>query len=198
VSKRIRLENLTLAIKEKVKDKNPFIIALSGFGGAGKSTVANKLANLLGSTDIVSIDDFMLDRLSTRSDNWNSLDWERLTKEVLQPLSVNNKAITYGIYDWKENKIVQDKTFNVSKYVIIEGVGLLRPELKNYIDLSIWIDVPLGIASEQGKKRDREEYKVNHDQLWDTLWMPNDKDYYEKYHPEQIASFLLKPSEDNL
>jgi uridine kinase len=197
LSKTISLENLVLTIQDKAKHKSPFIIALSGFGGAGKSTTANKLASYLEFTDIISIDDFILDRLSNRSDDWRGFDWERLTEEVLQPLRSNNKTITYGVYNWKENKIVQNKTLRVSQYVIIEGVGLLRPELQSYFDLSIWIDAPLEIASEQGKKRDREEYKANHDQLWDTLWIPNDNDYYKKYHPEQITDFLLETRGDN-
>ncbi len=74
----------------------------------------------------------------------------------------------------------------------MEGIGLVRPSLMPYFDCSVWVDIPLEVAVERGKRRDREEYKVDHDSLWDELWMPNDRDYFEKYSPKEKVDFILQ------
>ena len=183
----ITLENLSKVIKERAKNKNPFVIVVSGFGGAGKTTLAIKLAKSLGQADIIHLDDFIINRLTERSPDWAGFDWERLTNEVLLPASRRQKKIEYGIYDWVKNKVLEKRILHLKKYIIIEGVGLIKKQLKKYFDVSVWIDIPLKVASERGKKRD----SADHEALWDDLWTSNDRDYYEKYQPKNSADFIV-------
>ena len=186
------LQNLAAIIKSKAKNKAHFVIAISGFGGSGKSTVAKKLNSALKKSTIISLDSFIIDRLSKRSKAWSGFDWTRLIEQVLKPIKSDKDTIRYDVYDWAENKNRPGQPLQVPKYIIVEGVGLIRNSLKNYFDFSIWIDVPLKTASEQGKKRDREEQQIDHDKLWDELWTPNDKDYYKKYQPKSNVDFILE------
>ncbi len=183
---------LVSVLQQRSVDKTPFVIAISGFGGSGKSTMSLRLAKALDNAMIIPIDEFITNHLSDRSTDWDGFDWTRLTTQVLRSLQEGKEVIQYGVYDWMENKITQERTVQVGQFVIVEGVGLLRQSLQNYFDFSIWIDVPLPIAYERGKRRDREEYKVDHDALWDILWMPNDKDYFNKYRPKELADFVLQ------
>ncbi|RPI17348.1 MAG: hypothetical protein EHM58_09780 [Ignavibacteriae bacterium] len=185
-------QNLLLSIRSKSISKSRFVIALSGFGGSGKSTVANKLADVLKNAVIIKLDDFIINRISERSEDWNGFDWSRLTKQVLKPVHAGKNTIHYDVYDWNENKITHQKQLQLLKYIIIEGIGLLRNELKHYFDFSIWLDVPLDESIERGKKRDKEKYNVNHDELWDNIWGPNDNNYFKKHKPLTLTDYLLK------
>ena len=169
----------------------PFVIGLSGFGGSGKSMAAEKLATALGDADVIHLDDFILDRLSARSADWDGFEWTRLIAQVLRPVSQEKKTITYDAYDWATNRLASKKMLNVRTFVIVEGVGLIRSLLKPYFDATIWIDLPLEVAAARGARRDREEYKAMNDELWETRWVPNDRDYFDKYHPRDKSDFLL-------
>lgn len=184
------ISSLVLALPRPL-DNRPVIIAVSGFGGSGKSTLAQKLKEKLSDAEIVSIDDFIIDRLSQRSADWIGFDWERYINQILVP-TINGKSLVWDEYNWKENKIIRIKRIDkLPKYLIVEGCGLLRPDLVQYYDFSIWIDMPLDLATERGAARDR-GWGLDHDNLWNNLWKPNEEDFFNKYHPEKLASFVYK------
>lgn len=193
MSKKVSLQELASEIKNRTNDRNHFVIALSGFGGAGKSTIAKAILEALGGGETIHLDDFIHDRLSQRSDSWEGFEWDRLIEQVLKPIAEGADVIDYGVYNWQSNGIVEKRKVVLPKYVILEGVGLIRDELKKYFDLTIWIDVSLATATERGKRRDVVEYGVpQHAELWDTIWTPNDQDYCTKYRPEDNSDFLLE------
>ena len=74
--------------------------------------------------------------------------------------------------------------------IIVEGVGLFRPELMKYFAYTIWIDVPIDVAIARGKKRDREEYDSPNDELWDGMWKKNDEEYVAAFKPQEVADFV--------
>ena len=174
----------------KESTKLPLIVAVSGFGGSGKSTLAGALKEQLESADIVSMDAFIVDRLQVRSADWEGFDRERFREQVLEPAS-RGETINFGEYDWIANKILRQKSiFPLPKYLILEGCSILHPDLVEYYDFSVWIDCPLEVATQRGMARDR-SYSVDHDDLWLNVWMPNERDYYEKVHPDKLASYIL-------
>mgnify|MGYP001562813272 FL=1 len=174
----------------KCKSLNrPAIIAISGFGGAGKSTFANALGAKLDAP-VIGIDSFARDRLEKGS-LWEAMDFDRLEKEVLIPFSANTKLIEYGHYDWGRNDVMKTKLAEHNGFLILEGVGLLRPNLNKYFSYKIWIDCPKEEAVRRGKKRDREEYKNPRDENWDGIWMKNDTEYFETFKPKEVADFVF-------
>ncbi len=179
-------------IKVRGRYKPSFIIALSGFGGSGKSTIAEKLSQLLGDATVIRLDDFIINRLSKRSSDWEGFDYNRLFEQVLKPIQQGKIEIEYGLYDWQKNIVAKNKKVSLQRFIIVEGIGLIRPNLMPYFDCSVWVDVGLETAVERGKRRDREECKVDHDHLWDELWMPNDRDYFEEYSPKDKVDFILQ------
>src|SRR4051812_37459784 len=75
------------------------IVGISGFGGAGKSTLAGALAHRLPSAAIVPVDHFHTDRVLDRSSDWGTVDWDRLRAQALEPFR-QGCALRFQVYEW--------------------------------------------------------------------------------------------------
>lgn len=170
--------------------KTPAIIAISGVGGSGKSTFSKKLAEAINAP-IIEIDSFIRDRTLSEYSNWNLIDFKRLEDEVLAPFKSGTNSIEYHHFDWAKNIATKLIQITSNNYIIIEGVGLFRPELMKYFDYTIWIDCPLEDAIKRGKKRDREEYHNPQDELWNGIWKKNDLEYLEHFKPAETADLII-------
>lgn len=169
----------------------PAIIAVSGFGGSGKSTISKKLSECLDKAPVVCVDSFFIDNTTTVYSLWDIMDFDRLTNEVLIPFSLGKEIISYGHYDWGNNSIKHQISVPKSKYLIVEGVGLFRPELLEFFDYKIWIDCPIDMALERGKQRDQVLYDDSQEEKWDGIWKENDLQCFNTYKPKEIADLIV-------
>ena len=149
----------------------PLVIAISGFGGSGKSTFANLLAALMN-IPVIGLDSFIIDPVATNYSNWECMDFRRLESEILIPFFNGDRVLEYGHFDWISNSVVKTKRIEHTGQIIVEGVGLFRPELTDYFSVMIWIDCPIDEAIRRGKKRDQEVYKNPQDECWNGVWSP--------------------------
>jgi len=170
--------------------EKPAIIGISGFGGSGKSTLAKKLALQLKAS-CIGIDSFCKSTKSIEYQFWDIFDFTRLRVEVLEPYFSEVSKISYGEFNWEENKVTNKSTIPTNELLIIEGVGIFRPEIIKYFTYSIWIDCSIDIAIERGKKRDKEEYGVNQDNNWDGIWKRNDLQCYYEFSPIKKADSII-------
>jgi uridine kinase len=170
----------------------PTVVAVSGFGGSGKSTVAKKLAEKLGAP-VIGVDSFQKKgAFDTQFSLWGIMDFVRLEEQVLKPFFKKENVVRYGNFNAKTETISETVEFKNEGVLVIEGVGLFRPELANYLSYKIWVDVPLEEAIARGKKRDREVYHNPTDECWDGVWKENDLEYYTTFKPKESADFVLK------
>ena len=172
------------------KREKPVIIGISGFGGSGKSTLARKLA-LEINAPIIAVDSFYRSNDLVEYQLWDIFDFNRLEKEVIIPYSLGNSTLLYKKFDWEKGRGLLETTIVTDDYLIIEGVGLFRPQLSKYFSFSIWIDCPIDVAIERGKRRDREEYGLEQDEMWDGIWRKNDLQYFRRFKPKEIADLIL-------
>jgi uridine kinase len=184
--------NISQGLITKIQTlKTPAIIAISGFGGSGKSLLAKSLG-LAIDAPVVGIDSFMKEgAFDTDYNLWEIMDFSRLEKEVLKPFINNESQIKYGHFDPKSNTISESREITNNGRLIVEGVGLLRPELLDYFTYKIWIDCPLDVAISRGKKRDRDDYGSPMDELWDGIWKKNDQQCYEEFKPMEKADYIV-------
>ncbi len=169
----------------------PTIIAVSGFGGSGKSTISKNLSELLGKVPVVCVDSFFIDNTSTVYLLWDIMDFDRLTNEVLVPFSTRKEMISYGHYDWGINSIKHCIDIPNGNYLIVEGVGLFRPELLKFFNYKIWIDCPIDKALERGKQRDKEMYDDSQEEKWDGIWKENDLQCFDTYKLKELADLVV-------
>ncbi len=174
----------------------PVLVGISGFGGAGKSTLAEALHRSLPGSAVVPGDEFMRERPSAaRSDDWSSVDRSRLVEQVLRPISLGQEA-SYQIYDWDAEALGRWVPVRATSAVIVEGVGLFHPELIPAFDLRVWIDVDLDTATARGIQRDTVVYSNPQTDLWERVWKPNDEEFFRRFSPDRAADLLYTGTSD--
>lgn len=122
------------------------------------------------------------------------MDFPRLEAEVLAPFLEEKNTLYYGHFDWFTNGVIETKTVSHNGCLIVEGVGLFRPELLRYFSYKIWVDCPIEEATARGMKRDREEYINPQDEAWGGIWKKNDLEYFETFSPKQTADIIINNS----
>lgn len=171
--------------------RDPAIIAVSGFGGAGKSTFANALSMEMN-IPIIEVDSFFKGFHITNYSKWECMDFTRLEKDVCLPFSKGTKQIMYQEFDWGNDSPGDMKIIRHHGKIIIEGIGLFRPELLNYFSYMIWIDCPIEEAIRRGKQRELARDNTSQDQYWDGIWRRNDEECWSAFKPEKIADEIIK------
>src|SRR3989344_284212 len=168
----------------------PLIIGVSGFGGAGKSSFANALGQAINAP-MIGVDSFQKNRTDHDYSMWEIMDYGRLEQEVIQPFLSGESALKYCHFDWEANGISLTKEVIANGVIIVEGVGLFRPEFNSYFGYKVWVDCPVEDATARGKKRDREKYQNPQDESWDGVWKRNDAEYFSSYKPKSIANLVF-------
>lgn len=179
-------------IAKKIKDHHskskPVIIAIDGFGGAGKSTLAKGLKNELQSATVVEVDDFFLFGVKSNA-NKSNFDRARLVNQVLKPLKQKKPASYQKSID-KNNPLSNFYDVPSVDYVILEGVSSFHPDIAKYIDYKIWLDVPAAEAKSRMKNRDIKLGKEHGDQLWGH-WTDSYQDYKDLHRPDAQADLIV-------
>jgi uridine kinase len=181
-------KEIATKIRQKHFKNKPIIVAIDGFGGAGKSTLAKDLKNELQSATIVEVDDFFL--FGMKSDaNKSNFDRARLEKQVLKPLKQGKPASYQKSID--ENNPLSEY-FDVPQVdcIILEGVSSFHPDIAKYIDYRIWLNVPADEAKDRMIKRDK-AHGDEHGDLWDH-WTESYQDYKNLHQPDKLADLIVK------
>lgn len=169
----------------------PVIIGISGYGGSGKTSLAQVLADRL-SAATVSIDEFGTEAVFKRSHDWHGFDRKRLIEQVLVPLSGGARKLSYDSCDDWDTWATVPRALLVERFLILEGVGLFHPDVVPYLDYRIWLDVSLAEATLRGVRR---EQNLGHDpgNVWQHLWEPNEVDFERQFHPKEWAHRFVRP-----
>lgn len=180
-----RLEELVAAVAEA---KRPpivatKIVAVDGLGGAGKTTLARRLASALGDVPILETDDFA---------SWEDpLDWwPRLISEALEPLARNEPA-RFRRTDWEGDRELWREVLPAA-HIVLEGVSSSRAAFRPFLSYSIWVETPRHLRLERGLARDG----VGALAQWQE-WMREEDAYVSRERPHMHADVVLRGDRDH-
>jgi len=150
------------------KTSDCLVIAIAGASASGKSLIAHTIFNELkadlgkAKIAIISEDSYykdqshmdMEERIKTNYDHPNSLDHELLATHLNS--LIHGEAVEIPQYSYTEhNRLPETTHVNPKKVIILEGILLLtRPELRDHLHASIFMDTPLDICLLRRLKRD--------------------------------------------
>jgi len=113
---------------------------------------------------------------------------ERLVTEVLRPFQ-DQRTGMFRRFDWARRELGTPEPLPAGEFLVVDLIGLFHPEALPVLDMTIWIDVPLGIAQERGMRRD-EALGRDFARLWREVWIPNEIDFERNHSPRDQADVL--------
>ena len=169
----------------------PIVAGVSGYCGAGKSTLVRSIVGDAPSFVRMRGDDFLdPTRSHQRSVDWDGVERLRLVEEVLVPFQSRSES-TFRRFDWNLRELGVPEPVPAGEILLVDLIGLLHPDAMDALDMSIWVDVPQQTAPRRGMRRD-EELDRDHSRLWLDVWMPNDSDFDQYYAPRERAEVLYR------
>lgn len=189
----MNFEQITKKVQNLIDLGHPVLIAVSGFGGSGKTTLAKSLRNHFEDSTLLQLDNFLVNHGD--GEGWmGGYDWQRF-EQVLKDIRAG-KDLHYQWYDWDKNETKNWINQPLPSLIIVEGVRIFQSNLKKYYDLTIWIERSLEESTTQGKIRDNsnktnENFNLEaHIQKWDKIWVPKEKEFVAIFDPIHNADIL--------
>lgn len=112
------------------------VILIDGPAGAGKTSLASQIAELLTprTVGVIHLDDLY--------DGWDGLngDLADYLSEEIEPQLRDGDEITHRRYDWDAGVFGDPVTLPATDVVILEGVGAGHPVLSDVADLLVWVE----------------------------------------------------------
>jgi uridine kinase len=145
-------------------EDRPYLIGVAGGSNSGKTTIAERMAEVIGSDELTLIrldsyyvamhDEPIEVRAAFNYDHPDAFDWD-LLKLHLERLTAG-ETVAVPIYDFT----IYDRTDRVElvrpgKVVVVEGILVLwEPRLRGMLDLKVFVDTPADLRIIRRLRRD--------------------------------------------
>lgn len=166
---RLRLLRELAAHIDALARPHPVRVAIDGVDAAGKTTLADELAVVIGARGgrviRASLDGFHNPRAvrhrrgphSPEAYYLDSFDTGALRRVLLEPLGPGG-GLRYrtAVYDYRTESLVEtaERRAPADAVLLFDGVFLLRPELDGCWDYAVFVDAPFEITLRRAERRD--------------------------------------------
>ena len=184
-----KLYEVSCRVKKELYDSvdKPYVIAIDGMSGSGKSTFATLLQKVFPESNLFHMDDYFLqpsqrteERLSEVGGN---VDYERFHDEIISHLN-NKDGLSYRKYDCSNQTLGIPVHTAWQPLMIIEGSYSHHPYFGNIYDLRVFLD----ISPEEQRKRILKRNGAFMLQRFISEWIPKENAYFEKFHVKENAA----------
>ena len=155
-------------------------IGVDGFGAAGKSTLARKIATELLGAHIIEVDDF------ARADvpGWHR---ELFREQVLRPLLAGRPAC-YQRWDLAADTGLEWVQVPSGVPVVVEGVSATDDRVPVPWDVTMWVAAPATVRQRRILARDSDPALL---ERWRTDWLPNEQAYAAAQRPWRRVDLIV-------
>lgn len=146
------------------RQRRPYLIGVAGGSNSGKTTIAERLAELIGSEhlSLIRLDSYYIsrsdqpieERAAANYDHPDAFDWE-LLNDHLAALTAGG-TVDVPVYDYT----IHDRSDRVdavtaARVIVVEGILVLwEPRLRERFDLKIFVDTPADLRIIRRLRRD--------------------------------------------
>ena len=193
---------------ESVRSGHPTRVAIDGIDAAGKTRMADELAEALRARNRwvirASIDGFhnpTAYRLARGPDSpegyfCDSFNYAAVMESLLEPLGPGgSRLFRDAMYDYRTDKPVECPVRQASPNAILlmDGVFLLRPELRPYWDYSVFVRVNFEVALHRAEQRDLQHFESTEAlrAKYEARYFPGQRIYFEACNPLRWASVVV-------
>lgn len=185
-----RLLPLLAAIDRQTAVKERVILALEGGSAAGKTTLAELLAQIYG-CGVFHMDDFFLrpeQRTEARlAEPGGNVDRERFLEEVLGPLR-RGETVHYCPYDCRSRTMGISRLISPGALNVVEGAYSMHPALAEFYDLSAFLRIPEARQRERIRRRNSPAQQ----ERFFSDWIPLEEAYFTATAAESRCDFILE------
>ena len=155
-------------------------IGVDGFGAAGKSTLARRIAAELPGAQVIEVDNF------GRADvpGW---DRELFAAQVLDPLLAGRPA-RYQRWDVVADAGLDWVEVPPGVPVVVEGVSATDGRVPVPWDVTIWVATPARVRRRRIAARDTNPALL---ERWRTDWLPSEQAYAAAQRPWRRADLVV-------
>ncbi len=165
-------------IRKLLDEKQRVCVAIDGRCGAGKSTLADRLAAKYGGA-VIRMDHFYLP-LSLRGKDRINVHYERFEEEVVTGLK-SGRPFSYRIFDCRSMDYGEEVLIGAVPLIIVEGAYSMLPRWEVLYDFKIFADVSKKEQKKRIISRNGEEGYRN----FENKWIPMEEKYFTEYDTEK-------------
>ena len=197
-----------------IKYKHPLRLAIDGIDAAGKTILADEIADALknkGRSVIrASIDGFHRPRkeryrrgeLSPEGYYNDSFDIEAIKQHLLLPLGPDGTGeYRTKIFDFRHDSPLVSPAAHASEdsILLFDGVFLLRPELKDLWDLSMFVQIDFSVSLQRALDRDLQLFGSKEEIIrrYEKRYMPGQRIYLRQAKPQRVADIVIDNNDPN-
>ena len=175
----------------------PVVVALDGRSGTGKSTLGLEIAAAVNGT-YVDQDDFYS---GGEIDQWRVLspeiridkciDWQRVLRDVIIPFHAS-LPIHYHPFNWEtmDGLATEAISLKPSDVLILDGAYSTRPELAEFLDLTVLVTLDDALRRQRIMDREGEDWTLE----WFTVWDAAENLYFGHMRPESAFDIVIRRS----
>jgi len=207
-----RQQVLEVVAARILKTSSPYVlrVAIDGVDGAGKTTFADELAQVLKTSGqgviCASVDGFhnprgiryRLGRGSPEGFYYDSYNYDALKRSLLDPLSPGGsgcyRTAVYDV-DAETPVTVPKQQAAPGAILLLDGIFLHRPELLEYWDVSVWLGVTFSVSIPRGAQRGTGSPDPYAPQ--NRRYVEGQKLYLNESNPQQHATFVINNDDLN-
>lgn len=205
IAKRINKE-----IKEWINSHDTMIVAIDGYAGSGKTTVADFLGKQNPDVLVIHLDDFihhwkkrkqMIESAKNKAKVFE-YEWYRyddLEKLIKQFMGKKKGAVKAKTYDYDKNDFSVTKYDLSKKIMVIDGIFLFHPKhtMHKLWDKKIYLHTDLAKADKKRIAREKKKWgkayvPENHPDNWVRHFKKAYRDYIKTWKPQRRADRVFE------
>lgn len=180
-------------------------VAVDGVDGAGKTVLADELAEVIGALDgarsvvRVSVDGFHRPRAARvargrgpESFYEDSYDYAAFRRVVIEPFR-RGEPVTPAVNDVDADRAVRPDPVPVGAdtVLLVDGIFLQRPELADVWDAAVWVEVPFSVSVPRGNARFGDGHDADPEAPENQRYVGGQRLYLAAVEPRSRATWVL-------